>query len=237
MDNIVEKIRKLLAKATSQNEHEAQAALLKARELMAKHKISEERVKDTQVADRKLVMTTYQDKTYSPNVNCWYPMIGGVIAEAHCCACVVGRVRDSVKRFVRFTGLGDDPVIALEIFTYAVRHIEDRIKAERPAINAKYKWQDTRNYAVRRFGNSYSEGFARGLKRQYEEQMIPENNECVSLVMVRPVEVDNFVKGLNVDHIQLRQTGSDYSAFKEGQEAGYRFTPTKQITEGQEAAV
>ena len=36
-----EKIRKLLALAESENENEAKAALLKARELMAEHKLSE----------------------------------------------------------------------------------------------------------------------------------------------------------------------------------------------------
>ena len=41
-----EKIKKLLALAESSNEHEAKAALLKAKELMAEHKLSEMDVKD-----------------------------------------------------------------------------------------------------------------------------------------------------------------------------------------------
>ena len=41
-----EKIKKLLALAESPNEHEAKAALLKAKELMAEHKLSELDVKD-----------------------------------------------------------------------------------------------------------------------------------------------------------------------------------------------
>lgn len=41
-----EKIKKLLALAESPNEHEAKAALLKAKELMAEHKLSEMDVKD-----------------------------------------------------------------------------------------------------------------------------------------------------------------------------------------------
>ena len=40
-----DKIRKLLALAESPNEHEAKAALLKARQLMAEHKLSENDVK------------------------------------------------------------------------------------------------------------------------------------------------------------------------------------------------
>lgn len=41
-----EKIRKLLALAESPNEHEARAALLKARELMAEYKLTEAEIKD-----------------------------------------------------------------------------------------------------------------------------------------------------------------------------------------------
>ena len=41
-----EKIKKLLALAESPNEHEAKAALLKARQLMAEHKIAEAELKD-----------------------------------------------------------------------------------------------------------------------------------------------------------------------------------------------
>ena len=43
-----EKIRKLLALAESPNEHEARAALLKARQLMAEHKLTETELKDVE---------------------------------------------------------------------------------------------------------------------------------------------------------------------------------------------
>ena len=41
MNDYKEKIKKLLSLSKSTNEHEAQAALLKAKQLMAEHKISE----------------------------------------------------------------------------------------------------------------------------------------------------------------------------------------------------
>ena len=45
--NHKERIRKILALAESPNEHEAKAALLKARQLMAEHKLSESEIRDT----------------------------------------------------------------------------------------------------------------------------------------------------------------------------------------------
>jgi hypothetical protein len=239
MDNVVEKIRKLLAKATSQNEHEAQAALLKARELMAKHKISEKEIGDAKPANRKLTRVIYEDKTYSQYVNTWFANLGIVIAEAHCCACLVGKANNSVKRYVQFTGLDDDPIIALEVFRYAVQHIQDRVMRERKYINAMYPSlrQAVRNKVRIRFERSYAEGFINGLKKQYDEQMIQENNECMALVMVMPKEVTDFISTLKGDKLVLNDVGTDVSAYMEGKEAGYKFQPTKQITGEQEAAV
>lgn len=48
MIDIKDKIAKLLALADSPNEHEAKAALLKARELMAEHKLRPEEIKKTE---------------------------------------------------------------------------------------------------------------------------------------------------------------------------------------------
>ena len=46
MENYKEKIKKLLALSESSNEHEAKAALLKAKQLMIEHKITESYLTD-----------------------------------------------------------------------------------------------------------------------------------------------------------------------------------------------
>lgn len=56
MSEIKKKIAKLLALSSSPNEKEAQEALLKARELMAKHKLSPEECQ--QGSSAKVVMRT-----------------------------------------------------------------------------------------------------------------------------------------------------------------------------------
>lgn len=56
-DNYKEKIRKLLALAESPNEHEARAALLKARQLMAEHKLTEAELKDVEKQEVKDIRT------------------------------------------------------------------------------------------------------------------------------------------------------------------------------------
>ena len=52
-----EKIRRLLALAESPNEHEAKSALLKARELMAKHKLTEAELVDVKKQTVEKVLT------------------------------------------------------------------------------------------------------------------------------------------------------------------------------------
>ena len=75
-------IRKLLALAESPNEHEAKAALLKARKLMAEHKLTEEELKD---AGKRSVEKILTDITCSKRRNPWVVQLSVVIGENYCC--------------------------------------------------------------------------------------------------------------------------------------------------------
>lgn len=76
-----EKIRKLLALAESPNEHEARAALLKARQLMAEHKLTETEVKDVEKQQVKDVRT---DITCSKRRDPWIVSLSAIIGENYC---------------------------------------------------------------------------------------------------------------------------------------------------------
>ena len=78
-----EKIKKLLALAESPNEHEAKAALLKAKELMAEHKLSELDVKDTGKKEVKEVLL--EGMQASTRHNPWIIPLSTVIGENYCC--------------------------------------------------------------------------------------------------------------------------------------------------------
>lgn len=77
-----DKIRKLLALAESPNEHEAKAALLKARELMAEHKLTEVGLKDVEKQPVENILT---DITCSKRRNPWVIRLSVVIGENYCC--------------------------------------------------------------------------------------------------------------------------------------------------------
>lgn len=233
--NVAEKVRKLLAKASSQNEHEAQAALLKARELMARYKLTEKDVKDADPASRELVKTFFEEVYFSNKVHVWLPRLAYVVASNHCCGQFTATYGGE-KRIIGFTGLGEDPMIAQDVFRYAVRFVLDRVKEKRKEINRGYYSRQQRNKLALIFEQNYAEGFLLGLKEQYEEQdaeQIEENRDCVALAMVVPKEVKDFLGTLKGDDaFQPRKVSRDSEWMAEGFRDGRVFRPVKQITEG-----
>lgn len=77
-----DKIRKLLALAKSPEPEEAKLALLKARKLMAEHKLTERDLEehDTTVIQQEI------DETFSKKANSWMSPLSTVIGENYCCA-------------------------------------------------------------------------------------------------------------------------------------------------------
>ena len=77
-----DKIRKLLALAKSPEPEEAKLALLKARKLMAEHKLTERDLDehDTTVIQREI------DETFSKKANSWMSPLSSIIGENYCCA-------------------------------------------------------------------------------------------------------------------------------------------------------
>ena len=84
MKDYKEKIKKLLALAESNNEHEAKAALLKAKELMAEYKIEEIDLIDAKSRKVKRIYTQYE---YTKRGEWWIGSLAQVIAGNYCCRC------------------------------------------------------------------------------------------------------------------------------------------------------
>lgn len=107
-----DKIRKLLALAKSPEPEEAKLALLKARKLMAEHKLTERDLDehDTTVIQQEI------DETFSKKANSWMAPLSSIIGENYCCAayrCKRG-AKTTVWR-VGFIGLKDDFEICVKI--------------------------------------------------------------------------------------------------------------------------
>ena len=230
MDNVIEKIRKLLALAGSNNDNEARAAMLKARKLLAQYKLSEKDISTDKKAELRRAI--YQEHTYSGKKNWWFVGLARVIAENHCChACGTVEGKSSVFR-VTFAGLDDDPMIALELFGYAVQFIMRKEKDCRIYFNRRVSDQAARNAMVYDWMVNYADGFTKGLEAQYAEQFKQAGDECMALALVKPVEVERFAASLATRNTRVRKARAVENAARLGWTEGYKFNPTKQIATG-----
>ena len=231
-EKAIDKIRKLLALAQSDNAGEAENALLFARKLMAEYKLTERDVADAK-RPGKLTHEAYEAYTFSDLVNTWMFPLAKVIAENHCCcACFQFRTGSKVKS-VKFSGLDDDPKVAMVLFDYAVQHI---LTVSRQNRQINLGWMTNRKYKNaqdRSFTQSYAEGFTAGLASKYREQFVEKNGEVseTALVLVQPVEVKEWQDGLKKYKLRFRQNDNNAEARAKGWKAGYAFDPTKQIKE------
>jgi len=178
MENIKNKIKKLLVLATSPNEHEAKAALLKARELMAKHKINENDVTEK----KREVIDILTDITCTKRKNAWIINLSDIIADNYCCAAYRSRRYKAKKNTVGFIGLDEDIEICINIFKYAV----DCVLANIKSIKKEYKEIYTNNF-LNKLCESYGFGFCTGVYNAFEEQN--RQKQEYALVLVQPREV------------------------------------------------
>lgn len=179
-DKIIDKIDKLLALSRSDNENEARAAMMKARELIAKHNI--DRAELGREKERNVVTmtsTAFRDE--------WVQMVAGVIANNFRCRCLAIVLTKGLFR-IRFFGFYEDAVISINIFQYAIKVVRKRFGTLRAIYNS----------GKREFGkrekDAYIMGFCSGLEKNFEEQK--QNNNQFALALAIPKEVDDFVNAI-----------------------------------------
>lgn len=210
MADYITKIRNLLDLAESPNENEARAALLKARELMAKYKISEQNLED---ADKQEVVRKLTGITYSERRDPWIAELGYVVAEHHCCKCIASKQKGKQTKETGFIGLADDITVCMEVFKYAVDCVISHTKVLRTTGGTNA-------------ANGYGFGFVTGLKDAYD------NQREYGLILVVPETVNDAIKGLrkirNNRTEKLKE--SDMGTFRHGYFDGRKFEEQKRIT-------
>lgn len=220
-----DKIKKLLALAESPNEHEAKAALLKARQLMAEHKLTEAELKDVEKQEVKEVWT---DITCSKRRNPWVIHLSATIGENYCCKGCRRHRPGEQTQYMGFIGLEDDVEICIAVFRYAVDCILseiERIKKENQCYYSSY---------VKKLCDSYGYGFTVGIAAAFEEQQ-KANEEGWELVLVMPQEVLEASKHFGNQEFRSRAEKTiSGDAYSKGYRQGKEFDPTKRLT-GEEA--
>lgn len=216
-----DKIRKLLALSESNNEHEARAALLKARELMAQHKISELDIIDVKKKKVKRVRSKYQ---YAKRGEYWIGSLAQIIAENYCCRMAAERSYGKQKLGVIFVGLDGDVDLCNTIFEYAVGVARDLSDVYLKEKSKGYRLTHAEKNKVK---NSYAYGFAKGVSVAFENQK--EHDETGwGLIMLTPQEVVEACSDFQTDRYVSRH--SIFSDVRnDGYNEGTKFNPNEKL--------
>ncbi|MFW6030461.1 MAG: DUF2786 domain-containing protein [Halanaerobiales bacterium] len=208
-EKILEKIQKLLNMADDAGEHEAQAAMLRAQKLMAKHKIDMKEVEDADLSDVVDVFVFDNDKRHRN----WKYILGMIIAENFSCK-VFKRTRLGESN-MKVIGREDDVKIFQSIFEYADNYIEE--KSLRYA-KRRQAFDGTKVAPIR---NEWIIGFIDGLKRKFEEQKQNMEEETAIVLKADP-EVIEKLKDYNLRKGSAfrMNTAGDGKAYNTGHREG-----------------
>lgn len=214
--NIKEKIKKLLALSASPNENEAKAALLKAKELMAKHKMTED---DFVNKESKLTNLECDVKWTTDSGDIWVNTLCAMLCENYLCTASWTTPYKTRTHILVITGLEEDVELCKTVVEYAVGFVRGAIKelqkkSKNPKTTAK----------------CYAEGFILGLELAFEEQK--EEHQEWGLVMVKPKEVEDYEKNLKTRQVRAKvNNGFDPLAYLRGQNDGMQFNAKRLLTE------
>lgn len=221
MNNVREKIQKLLALSKSSNEFEAQAAMCKARELMAKHKLDE---KDFEEKKKVIKTVRLADVTYTRRRDFWILKLMNVVSENYTCERFVYREKGKQTRYVNFVGLEEDVNICEDVFRYALGCIRNGIK------NKEIEYKVSTANDKKLINLSYGYGFIEGLQRAFDKQNA-ENEKDWGLVLSIPKEVNDYIKDTtttkNVKEKKVNKINREI--YLAGEQDGKQFTTRKKI--------
>ena len=215
--NIKDKIEKLLALASSPNENEAKAALLKAKELMAKNKLSEADFENLKKQEIKTFMC--EDVTWTTDSGrVWMAELARLICNEYLCVSAWGTKPGTRTHILFITGMEEDLEVCKAVMGYTVGFVEEQIRV----MQRKNRRQDPKSVA-----NSYANGFILGLEIAFEEQR--ESHPEWGLVVVKPSEVKNYEDSLGTKTVKAKDPGMDALSFIKGKNDGLRFNSKKAI--------
>lgn len=169
---IISKIEKLLALAgNNPSENEAQAALLKAQQLMAEHNLEMAQFQDKPQEKKEAHIEYF--KGYHNTA--WAISLAKVICNNFRCNLLRSKGYGLV-----FIGLKDDVDICKAIFTFASKTLEKNMMK----LRRQYRKQGISTEGI---SGDYAAGFIAGLKAKYREQ-VDKNNWGLVLVKDALVE-------------------------------------------------
>lgn len=213
METVLRMVQKALNLAENNpNPEEAQTAMLKAQELMAKYNLTmsdfggtEERQKNV---DDSIVAGL------SSQLNWWERHLGRIIAENFRCRNYLSTYKG--EKVLRFIGLQEDVELAVQVFDFAVYNIN--YHSQLYILVNKIKGKSL----IAQTKNDYILGYLNGLEEKFKEQV---NKNGWGLVLVQDALVVQAVEDLNLRTAKAATftLGGNAHARGQGYEEGKKF--------------
>lgn len=192
-DKLINKIENLIRLSSSDNEHEARAAMMKARELMAKYHIRMEDVSPEEKESETVETATTLEKFRES----WIQDLARVIAQNFRCRTLLLHWYTGNTYKIRFLGVNDDAFVCMEIFRYALKVIKSRVKTMRGIFYESGKDFEYNDKLV------YCHGFMKGLQINFAEQTKRQQesrrDNCFALALCVPAVVDKAIESMGVE--------------------------------------
>ena len=225
MADYKDKIAKLLALAgNNSSPEEAKAALLKARKLMAEHKLRPEDCQKEETANvvQSLVGISVTGRKYA-----WAVSLSAIIARHYCCISYRQHAKGKQTQEIGFAGLEDDFEVCTRIFRYAfdcVKQTSDEIFKAEPTLHSV----NQRRKNAEAYGWAFCVGLSEALEKQKEE------HQEWGLVMIIP----QAVRDTEIGKLKPKTYGnmkafdeSDAVARMRGYSDGLKFDPSTKLAE------
>ncbi len=217
-EKVLDKIRKVLAMTKSSYREEAEAALLKAQELMAQHGLTmaEVEIEREDKNEKQVTDTCISQKRR----NAWYEKtLANIIGNNFRCGSYT-----TLGRGIYFIGLKEDVEIAREVFHYALTamlYLADEYVKCHKDVN----WM---RFDARGIKNDYITGFLSGLRDKYREQVESKGYALILVkdaLVVKAMEKKKLKKRRDNNHV----TSGSSLAFDAGYEDGRSFDEKRKM--------
>lgn len=220
-ENIILKIKKLLALTKSKNENESQNAMMKVQRLLIKHKLSIKEVEEYEIKDFKI-------EDYKTNQRfrgkSWKSNLANVLADNFSCYIYLKEENYKV-RSICFYGKEEDVQICNIMLEYAIKYID----SEGNKLVKKMK-QDKRRKHFDGIKNDYALGFIAGLEERFKYQI--EKNEGWGLVIQKDKKIIDSFNDFSSEFGRVsvsEKFNRHYEAYKKGEDDGKKFDISDKI--------
>lgn len=228
-ENIIIKIKKLLTLSESSNENEAKVAMLKAQELLVKHKLTMKDINNLEVEDIKI---TKGISKVSFTKAKWKGQLARVIADNFSCYLYFTSYYSNTCVFY---GKEEDVNVCNIVLDYAMDCINTNVK--------KFKYQYKKEgKSTAGLETDYGLGFTNGLRESFKRQK--ENNQEWALMLQIDPRVEEAYEQLRNGFKKKKgiSLASSYNghieAYNHALEEGKKFSITDKISnEGTEDRV